>query len=89
MNARPSARLLFESGLAGVALLLAAVTTFWPDWIEWVFGVDPDADSGELEWMIVVGLALVGLALALRARLEWHSIRRAGGMPEGLGGAPQ
>src|SRR5947209_8823571 len=42
-------------GAASTALLI--VTLVWHNWIELAFGVDPDASSGALEW-IIVGLAL-------------------------------
>ena len=77
MNPRPSMLFLFESGLASAAVVLAAVSTFWRDWIEWVFGLDLDHQSGSLEWMVVAALVLAGLTLALLARLEWRrGVRR-------------
>ncbi len=53
-------------GAGCVALL--ALTVAWPDWIEGVFGVDPDAGSGALEWGLVV---LAACAFAL----PWHGVR--------------
>jgi hypothetical protein len=50
--------------LAGV---LGAVTLISHDWIETVFGVDPDAGSGAVEDLIVVvcfAVSLVGFRLA-------------------------
>jgi hypothetical protein len=45
---------------AGVMGLLAIV---WPEWIELVFGIDPDGGSGALEW----GLAAILFTLAVTA----------------------
>jgi hypothetical protein len=59
-----------EAVLAAVALVLAIVTLFWKDWIEIVFGVDPDGGSGALEWAIVGGLFILALALGVMARAE-------------------
>ncbi|MBV9279592.1 MAG: hypothetical protein JOZ41_05885 [Chloroflexi bacterium] len=40
-------------------------------WIETVFGVDPDANSGAAEW-IIVGIALaVTIGSVYLARREW------------------
>jgi hypothetical protein len=46
------------SGAAAVvAGLLAVLTLVNPAWIEATFGADPDGGGGELEWVIVLGLA--------------------------------
>jgi DMSO/TMAO reductase YedYZ heme-binding membrane subunit len=59
--------------------VLAVVTLFWSDWIEAVFGVDPDHGNGSFEWLVVAVLAVVTVALVLAARLEWrHSVRQLG-----------
>jgi hypothetical protein len=63
--------------VAGAALLLALLTLVWRDWIEEIFGVDPDNRSGGLEWIIVVGLLVVAAALAVTARVEWRRLRPA------------
>jgi hypothetical protein len=44
-----------------------------PDWIEVLFGIEPDGGSGEAEWMIV--LALAGAAV-LAAGLSFQTWRR-------------
>ena len=64
-------RLWVEVGAAGAAWFLALLTLFWRDWIEAIFGVDPDHGNGSLEWAVVGGLALVGLVASLVARREW------------------
>ena len=60
-------------GLASGAMLL--ITAVWPDWIEEVFGVDPDGGSGALEWAIVIVLVVCALTLPLMARVEWRRAR--------------
>ena len=55
-----------------VASFLAVLILALPDWIEVVFGVDPDAHSGELELVITLGAAAVALALGLVAGAEWR-----------------
>jgi hypothetical protein len=44
----------------------------WPDWIELVFGVDPDSGSGLLEWLIVLVAFTVLLGASTLARREWR-----------------
>lgn len=65
-------RFWVESGLAAAAGLLLALTAAVPNWIERIFGVEPDAGGGELEWGLAIGLAVVLLASAMMARHEWR-----------------
>ena len=62
-----------ETVLAGLAGMLAALTIFWRDWIEILFGWDPDHHSGTAELLIIAGLACVGLLLGFVAR--WQTVR--------------
>ncbi len=75
-NRHRSRRLLLtEIGLATATGLLAIVTLISGEWIEIVFGVDPDHGSGAVEWLIVVALAAATLILGLLARSEWRRPR--------------
>lgn len=56
---------------------LAVLTFFWRDWIEAVFGADPDQGSGTAEWVAVGLLLAVALTLAVTARREWCRARTA------------
>lgn len=72
---RPSApRRCFwvEVALAALSGLLALLTLVTREWIELLFGVDPDGGDGSLEWLLVVALAVVALVLAAVARVEWR-----------------
>jgi hypothetical protein len=60
------------TALAAASALSLALTLLWQDWIEIVFGVDPDNSSGSLEWIIVVACLFVTVVFALLARLEWR-----------------
>jgi hypothetical protein len=60
-----------------VAGLVAAITLFWHDWIEIVFGVDPDKGSGLAEWSIVAVLTTAAVTLSIIARFEWQNARLA------------
>ena len=46
-------RLLLEVGLAILSVLLFVATALWPEWIEMVFGFDPDYGNGSFEWLIM------------------------------------
>jgi hypothetical protein len=56
--------------------LLFLLTLARPDWIEAIFEVEPDGESGELEW----GLVAVPLASTLAfSSLAWRERHRAAG----------
>jgi hypothetical protein len=61
------------SALLGAATILTAV---WPDWIEGVFGVDPDGGNGSAEWLIVAVLAVATVAVVALTRHDLRAIRR-------------
>lgn len=68
-----------EAVAAAVTGALAVITLLWRDWIEAVFGVDPDHGNGAVEWWVVGALAaatgmLALLALADRRRLAVASL---------------
>lgn len=65
-------RFWWETIGASITGLMAVVTIFWRDWIETVFGVDPDKGNGSAEWLVVVILLAVTVMLAAVARLEWR-----------------
>jgi hypothetical protein len=72
MRRESKTRFWVEAALAGLCALLLLLTLVWRDWIEGVFGVDPDQHSGSLEWLIVVALAAATLTLGALARREWR-----------------
>jgi hypothetical protein len=68
-------RFWVESASALTTVILAVVTLVWPQWIEAVFGVDPDGGSGAAEVAVVGVLAIITLVLAGAAGLEWRRAR--------------
>ena len=70
MDRRVRMRLWVELGLGLVSGLLLLVTFATREWIELVFGVDPDNGSGALEWVIVTCLAMLTLVFSALARRE-------------------
>ncbi|MFD0266488.1 ABC transporter permease [Streptomyces sp. NPDC127106] len=67
-----------EVVLGSLSALLFLATLIRRDWIELLFGVEPDAGSGALEWLIVGVTALVAALCALGARTEWRRAHPAG-----------
>jgi hypothetical protein len=78
MKRRLQARVTIEAVLAIACLTMAIVTIFDREWIEELTGVDPDAGSGALEWLIVIGL---GLASMILSRLAWRTAHRLRAAP--------
>jgi hypothetical protein len=72
-------RFLFraEAIAAGLSGLLFLLTLAWPDWIEGVFGVDPDHHNATFEWVIVAGLLAAATTFGYLARRKWVAVRRA------------
>ena len=64
-----------EVTLASASACLALATALRRDWIEAVTGVDPDRHSGMLEWLLVVTLLVLSLAVGAAARAEWRRAR--------------
>ena len=70
---RPSkARVGLETAIALLAGVLGVVTIFWHDWVEAMTGWDPDQHSGSAEWLVVVALLIVAVAMGTAARRHWR-----------------
>ena len=68
-------RFWLETAIASVTCILFVITLIQRDWIEVVFGIDPDNHNGALEWLIIGTLVAATIALSTLASYEW---RRAG-----------
>jgi hypothetical protein len=75
MRARVRTRFFVETALATLTTILFVLTLVTREWIEVVFGVDPDGGDGSLEWAIVGVLFAVSVIFSVMARIEWR--RRA------------
>lgn len=65
-------RVWVEMAAALSAGVLGILTIFWRDWIELVTGWDPDRQNGSVEWILVLGLAAVAVAVGFAARRHWR-----------------
>jgi hypothetical protein len=64
-------RVRLEMAVALCAGILGILTIFWHDWIEALTGQDPDHHNGSAEWIVVVGLLAVAVAMGFAARRHW------------------
>ena len=64
-----------ETVVAILAAGLFVVTLISREWIEALTGWDPDNGNGSLEWLIVAVLAVIAVALGLRARSDWRKVQ--------------
>src|SRR5215216_4998274 len=69
------ARFWFETALAALTVGLFLLTLVSRNWIEVVFGIEPDQSDGSLEWIIVGALFVASVALIGLARAEWQRSR--------------
>lgn len=58
--------------LAMVTAAMSGITLIWHDWIEIVFGVEPDHGSGWLEALILVSGLGVSLTFSASVYAEWR-----------------
>ena len=77
MASKVRTRFWVESILAIVTAAMFIVTLVSRDWIEEVFGVEPDAGNGSLEWLLVAVLLAISVLAFLAARVEWRRGVRA------------
>lgn len=70
-------RYLVTGCLAVVSAGLLVVTVVWPEWVELLTGLDPDAGSGALEWAVTAAFAVLAVVTgfaSLRARRRWVTL---------------
>lgn len=71
-------RFIGAVSVAAAAGALALVSVVWPDWLESVFGIHPDRESGSAEWFIALTLAVIAVSMAVLALTEWKRIGTRG-----------
>jgi len=72
MRREPRGRFWVEVGLAVVSAALFAITLLWHDWIEIVFGVDPDEGNGLVEVLVSASFLALTLVFAVFSLMEWR-----------------
>lgn len=72
MRREPRRRFGVEVGLAVVSATLFAITLLWHDWIEIVFGIDPDEGNGLVEVFVSASFLALTLLFAVFSRMEWR-----------------
>ena len=77
MQRQLSAAFWIELVLSIISAFLTVLTFAWPDWIEGIFGVDPDAGTGSSEWAITLAFLIATLVLAALTRRTWRRDRRS------------
>jgi hypothetical protein len=61
-----------EVAASAVSAVMFLLTLARPNWVEAIFGVDPDGGSGELEWVLVAVPLVAALGCSLLAWREWR-----------------
>jgi hypothetical protein len=70
-----NARRWFSGALAVISAALLMLTLIWPQWIEGIFGVEPDSGDGSFELMVVLGLAALAVASSAEVIVGWRRAR--------------
>jgi hypothetical protein len=67
-------RLRVEVVLAVVSAALCVLTVAFPEWIEESTGLQPDAGSGALEWIVAGVFLVAALVPAVLARRDYRRL---------------
>jgi ABC-type thiamin/hydroxymethylpyrimidine transport system permease subunit len=67
-------RLRIEVVLAVISAVLCVLTLVFPEWIEELTGLEPDAGSGALEWIIAGAFLVAAVVSAVLARRDYRRL---------------
>jgi len=67
-------RLRIEVVLAVISATLCVLTLVFPEWIEELTGLEPDAGSGALEWIIAGVFLIAAVVSGVLARLDYRRL---------------
>ena len=62
---------------AALALTLTVLAIWDRQWVEGLFGAEPDGGDGSLEWLLVVVPAVIACGCAYAARRTWVALAPA------------
>jgi ABC-type thiamin/hydroxymethylpyrimidine transport system permease subunit len=71
---RLRARVRIEVVLAVISAALCALTLVFPEWIEELTGLEPDAGSGALEWLVAGVFLVAAVVAAVLARRDYRRL---------------
>lgn len=74
-------RFWIELALCIASAALTAITIAWPDWIEGLFGLEPDGGDGSTEWGFALALVVATIAFSALAGRSWWRHARLGEQP--------
>ncbi len=61
-----------ESFFAFLSAFLVVLTAVWHDWVEGIFGFDPDRHNGSFEWELAAVCCVVAVVCSILARRNWR-----------------
>lgn len=67
-----------EVALAGISAACLALTAAWPQWIEGLFGLEPDGGDGSTEWGWALALGVATIVCLASARRTWKRLPGGG-----------
>lgn len=67
-----------EVTLACISAVCLALTAAWPQWIEDVFGLEPDGGDGSTEWGWALALCVATIVCIASARRTWKRVPSVG-----------
>jgi ABC-type thiamin/hydroxymethylpyrimidine transport system permease subunit len=71
---RLRARVRIEVVLAVISAALCVLTLVFPEWIEELTGLEPDAGSGALEWLVAGVFLVAAVVAAVLARRDYRRL---------------
>lgn len=71
---RLRARVRIEMVLAVISAALCVLTLVFPEWIEELTGLEPDAGSGALEWLVAGVFLVAAVVTAVLARRDYRRL---------------
>jgi hypothetical protein len=71
---RLRARVRIEAVLAVISAALCVLTLVFPEWIEELTGLEPDAGSGALEWLVAGVFLVAAVVAAVLARRDYRRL---------------